>query len=102
MLVGCGDVARAWQTSSVPDDDPPLSARLWKVRERLVDESRMARLSIAEVELPDGVTFEQYVLRLPQPLTRARQASPLHGLARARPGTVSDDAAYTTSRRGKS
>jgi len=43
------------------------SPRLWKVRERLVDESRMVRLSVAEVELPDGVAFEQYVLRMREP-----------------------------------
>lgn len=35
-------------------------------QERIVDESRQARLSIAHIELPDGVTFEQYVLRLPK------------------------------------
>src|SRR5947199_315809 len=40
--------------------------RRWKVRERLVDDSRMARLSIADVELPDGVRFEQYVIRTPR------------------------------------
>jgi len=34
--------------------------------ERVVDESRRARLSIAHVELPDGVRFEQYVLRVPR------------------------------------
>jgi len=33
--------------------------------ERVVDDSRRAVLSIANVELPDGVRFEQYVLRLP-------------------------------------
>ncbi len=33
--------------------------------ERLVDDTRRARVSIAEVELPDGVTFEQWVLRMP-------------------------------------
>jgi 8-oxo-dGTP pyrophosphatase MutT (NUDIX family) len=32
--------------------------------ERVVDDSQRGRLSIAEVELSDGVTFEQYVLRL--------------------------------------
>ncbi|WP_238161264.1 hypothetical protein [Kribbella antibiotica] len=38
---------------------------LWKIRgERLVDDSRRLRLSIASVELPDGVQFEQYVLRI--------------------------------------
>jgi 8-oxo-dGTP pyrophosphatase MutT (NUDIX family) len=33
--------------------------------ERVVDDTRRLRLSIASVELPDGVTFEQYVLRMP-------------------------------------
>jgi 8-oxo-dGTP pyrophosphatase MutT (NUDIX family) len=34
--------------------------------ERVVDETRRLRLSIASVELPDGVRFEQYVLRMPK------------------------------------
>ena len=34
--------------------------------ERLVDDTRRLRLSIAQVELPDGVRFEQYVLRMPK------------------------------------
>src|SRR5262245_38127091 len=34
--------------------------------ERVLDDSRRAILSIAEVELPDGVRFEQYVLRIPR------------------------------------
>jgi 8-oxo-dGTP pyrophosphatase MutT (NUDIX family) len=33
--------------------------------ERVVDDTRSAVLSIADVELPDGVRFEQYVLRVP-------------------------------------
>lgn len=33
--------------------------------ERVVDDTRRAVLSIADVELPDGVRFEQYVLRIP-------------------------------------
>jgi len=33
--------------------------------ERIIDDSRRAVLSIADVELPDGVRFEQYVLRVP-------------------------------------
>lgn len=37
--------------------------------ERIVDDTRRAVLSIASVELPDGVTFEQYVLRIPQAAT---------------------------------
>ncbi len=40
-------------------------ATLWKIQgERVLDDSRRGRLSIVEVELPDGVTFEQYVLKL--------------------------------------
>ncbi|CRK56027.1 ADP-ribose pyrophosphatase [Alloactinosynnema sp. L-07] len=39
----------------------------WVVHgERLVDDTRRLRLSVASVELPDGVTFEQYVLRVPK------------------------------------
>ena len=34
--------------------------------ERVLDDTRKARFSIAQVELPDGVHFEQYVLRLPK------------------------------------
>lgn len=41
----------------------------WKVRERLVDDSRMVRLSIADVVLPDGARFEQYVMRMPRAAT---------------------------------
>jgi hypothetical protein len=33
--------------------------------ERVVDDTRRAVLSVADVELPDGVRFEQYVLRIP-------------------------------------
>ena len=39
----------------------------WTIHgERIVDDSRRGKLSIAQVELPDGVQFEQYVLRLPK------------------------------------
>jgi 8-oxo-dGTP pyrophosphatase MutT (NUDIX family) len=34
--------------------------------ERIIDDSRRAVLSIAEVELPDGTRFEQHVLRIPR------------------------------------
>ncbi|MFJ8578509.1 NUDIX hydrolase [Micromonospora sp. NPDC093277] len=38
----------------------------WTIHgERIVDDTRRAVLSIAEVELPNGVKFEQYVLRVP-------------------------------------
>jgi 8-oxo-dGTP pyrophosphatase MutT (NUDIX family) len=32
----------------------------------VIDDTRRLRLSIAQVELPDGVHFEQYVLRMPK------------------------------------
>lgn len=39
----------------------------WKIfDERIVDDSRKMRVSIASVELPDGVQFEQYVFRSPR------------------------------------
>src|SRR6266496_2139935 len=39
----------------------------WTIHgERLIDDTRRLRLSIASVELPDGVTFEQYVMRMPK------------------------------------
>lgn len=39
----------------------------WTIHgERLVDDTRRLRLSITSVELPDGVKFEQYVLRIPK------------------------------------
>ncbi|TWJ23075.1 ADP-ribose pyrophosphatase YjhB (NUDIX family) [Micromonospora endolithica] len=39
----------------------------WTIHgERVVDDTRRAQLSIAEVELPDGVRFEQYVIRAPR------------------------------------
>jgi 8-oxo-dGTP pyrophosphatase MutT (NUDIX family) len=42
-------------------------ATLWKIHgERVVDDTRRLKLSIASVELPDGVRFEQYVLRMPK------------------------------------
>ena len=39
----------------------------WTIHgERIVDDSRRATWSIASVELPDGVQFEQYVYRAPK------------------------------------
>ncbi|MGH3805758.1 MAG: NUDIX hydrolase [Pseudonocardiaceae bacterium] len=39
----------------------------WTIHgERLVDDTRRLRLSIVQVELPDGVHFEQYVVRMPE------------------------------------
>ncbi len=45
----------------------PQRASEWTIHgERIIDDSRRAVLSIADVELPDGVRFEQYVLRIPK------------------------------------
>ena len=50
-----------------PSDQDPQEPTRWIIHgERLIDDSRRLRLSIAEVELPDGVHFEQYVLRMPK------------------------------------
>lgn len=50
--------------SSEPRD---VEATRWTIHsERIVDDSRRLRLSIASVELPDGVRFEQYVMRMPK------------------------------------
>ncbi|WP_242882681.1 NUDIX hydrolase [Actinomadura litoris] len=39
----------------------------WTIHgERVVDENRHIRLSVAGVELPTGVRFDQYVIRLPR------------------------------------
>lgn len=48
-------------------DQDSTHPTLWKIHgERVVDDSRRLRLSVASVELPDGVQFEQYVLRMPK------------------------------------
>jgi 8-oxo-dGTP pyrophosphatase MutT (NUDIX family) len=60
VLNGCDSVA------SVATENDRRPTR-WTIRsERVVDETRRLRLSIASVELPDGVAFEQYVLRMPR------------------------------------
>ncbi|WP_203993779.1 NUDIX hydrolase [Virgisporangium aurantiacum] len=44
----------------------PRRASEWTIHgERIIDDSRRTVLSVADVELPDGVRFEQYVLRVP-------------------------------------
>lgn len=44
----------------------PKRASEWTIHgERVIDDTRRAVLSVADVELPDGVRFEQYVLRVP-------------------------------------
>lgn len=45
----------------------PEPGRRWTIHtERLIDESRYLRVSIADIELPDGARFEKYVFRLPR------------------------------------
>ncbi|WP_033339535.1 NUDIX hydrolase [Catenuloplanes japonicus] len=47
-------------------DAEPQRRSAWTIHgERTVDDTRRAKLSIADVELPDGTRFEQYVLRVP-------------------------------------
>jgi 8-oxo-dGTP pyrophosphatase MutT (NUDIX family) len=44
----------------------------WTIHgERVVDDTPRGRLSVVEVELPDGLRFEQYVLRMPKSATVA-------------------------------
>lgn len=44
-----------------------MNATKWTIHgERIIDDTRRMRLSVATVELPDGVHFEQYVLRMPK------------------------------------
>jgi 8-oxo-dGDP phosphatase len=51
--------------SGMPGSEQTGEATRWKiVGERVVDDSRRGRLSVVSVELPDGVQFEQYVLRV--------------------------------------
>ena len=48
-------------------EDDRRERTLWTINdERLVDENRHVRLSVADVTLPDGVRFQQYVMRLPR------------------------------------
>lgn len=57
-----------------PDGATSDEPTLWKIHEeRVVDDTRRLDLRIAHVELPDGVHFEQYVLRMP----RAAMAVPV-------------------------
>jgi len=52
---------------AVTSDQDTAEATRWIIHgERVVDEGRRLRLSIASVELPDGARFEQYVLRVPK------------------------------------
>jgi hypothetical protein len=51
----------------VAADQDQADPTRWTVNEeRLIDDPRRLHLSIAHVELPDGVHFEQYVLHMPK------------------------------------
>jgi 8-oxo-dGTP pyrophosphatase MutT (NUDIX family) len=52
---------------NVTHDAPEADSTRWTIHgERLVDDTRKLSVSIAHVELPDGVHFEQWVLRMPK------------------------------------
>jgi 8-oxo-dGTP pyrophosphatase MutT (NUDIX family) len=71
------DVSETVRMSSGKESRPEPTR--WTIHgERVVDDTRRLRLSIAQVELPDGMHFEQYVLRMPKaamtvPLDDARK-----------------------------
>jgi len=49
------------------DQEPQRDPSKWTIHEeRVIDDTRKTKFSIAKVELPDGVVFEQYVLRMPK------------------------------------
>lgn len=59
------EVRETVRVSSGKDSSPEPTR--WIIHsERLVDDTRRLRLSLAQVELPDGAHFEQYVLRMPK------------------------------------
>lgn len=45
--------------------EPTFESTRWIIHgERIIDDTRQVRLSVAHVRLPDGAEFEQYVLRM--------------------------------------
>ena len=51
----------------MPSDANDTTLTTWTIHgERLIDDTRKLNLSLAQVELPDGVQFEQWVLRMPK------------------------------------
>ena len=61
------DVLNGFDSVACVATENDLRPTRWTIHsERVVDETRRLRLSIASVELPDGVAFEQYVLRMPR------------------------------------
>lgn len=59
----CGSVRRMTPDGEVQTSGEPTQ---WTIHgERVVDDTRRMKVSIASVQLPDGVEFEQYVFRMP-------------------------------------
>lgn len=57
----------SWRHTEAVHEEPLAAPTRWTIHgERVVDDTRRAHLSIADVELPDGVRFEQYVIRAPK------------------------------------
>src|SRR6266545_1940834 len=65
LLVGSGVDAVASPPVTMESSED-ATTRWSMLSEQVVDDTRRLRLSIASVELPDGVRFEQYVLRMPK------------------------------------
>lgn len=57
---------------SVTTHGDRAQSTLWKIHgEKLVDDQRRLRLSLATVRLPDGTVFEQYAVRMRKPAMMA-------------------------------
>lgn len=67
-VAGAAAAARnRWSDTGRVTEELASRSTRWTIHgERVVDGSRRSRLSIADVELPDGVRFEQYVIRAPR------------------------------------
>lgn len=58
---------RSGTVGDMTDQDARAELTRWTVHgERIIDDTRKMVVSIASVELPDGVQFEQYVFRSPR------------------------------------
>jgi 8-oxo-dGDP phosphatase len=67
VTVLCGHACRAGSVSTVSADQNGTERTRWTILgEELVDDTRRARVSIASVRLPNGVEFEQWVVRMPK------------------------------------
>lgn len=67
VTMRCGRVGQAGSVSGVSADENGTELTRWTILgEDLVDDTRRAHVSIANVKLPNGVEFEQWVLRMPK------------------------------------